>query len=298
MRSPTREYGSREVNRNLHITSDRRLAVSLLLLGVLVAAALFAPLLAPHDPVQQLDILALKHAPPSAAHPFGTDSYGRDVLSRVLYGARVSLGVATVASLVAVSMGALVGALAGWKGGWVDGVLMRLVDVGLALPRLLLLIAAAALWGAPGPVGLALLVGATGWFGASRIVRAETRALRNRDHVVAAQAMGGSALHVFVRHVAPGVAPALIASLVLLSGQAILLETGLSYLGLGVRPPQPSWGSIMSEGVPFMASAWWVTVFPGLAALLAVATVNAVGGALRDRENTQVEAGAVERIPV
>lgn len=276
--------------------ANRRLVTSTSLLGVLVLVALLAPLLAPHDPLQQLDIVALKHVPPSVEHPFGTDSYGRDVLSRVLHGARVSLGVAAVASLVAASIGALVGGIAGWCGGWVDGVLMRLVDVGLALPRLLVLIAVAAFWGAPGPMGLAILVGATGWFGTSRIVRSETRAMRARDHVLAARAVGGSALQVFVRHVAPGVTPALIASLVLLSGQAIVLELGLSYLGLGVRPPQPSWGSIMNEGVPFIATAWWVSLFPGIFALIAVSAVNAVGNALRERDSTEVVVAASDRV--
>ncbi len=276
--------------------ANRRLVTSVSLLGVLVLVALLAPLLAPHDPVQQLDIVALKHAPPSMEHPFGTDSYGRDVLSRVLHGARVSLGVAAIASLIAASIGALVGGVAGWCGGWVDGVLMRLVDVGLALPRLLVLIAVAAFWGAPGPLWLAILVGATGWFGTSRLVRSETRAMRARDHVLAARAVGGSALQVFVRHVAPGVAPALIASLVLLSGQAIVLELGLSYLGLGVRPPQPSWGSIMNEGVPFIATAWWVSLFPGIFALIAVAAVNAVGNALRERDSTEVVVAASDRV--
>ncbi|HLV26400.1 MAG TPA: ABC transporter permease [Gemmatimonadales bacterium] len=280
----------------MHTSSRRRLFSALALLGVLIAVALFAPLLAPHDPVQQLDIIGLKHAAPSAEHPFGTDSYGRDVLSRVIHGARVSLGVAVVASLIAASIGALVGGIAGWRGGWVDAVLMRLVDVGLAIPRLLVLIAVAAFWGAPGPLGLAILVGATGWFGTSRIVRSEAKAIRVRDHVLAARAIGGSALQVFVRHVAPGVAPALIASLVMISGQAIVLEMGLSYLGLGVRPPQPSWGSIMNEGVPFIGTAWWVSLFPGLFALIAVAAVNAVGNALRERHSTAVELAAIERL--
>src|SRR5690606_10491103 len=151
MRSPIHVYGSREVS--ARDASSRRLTGSLVLLAVLVAVALLAPLLSPYDPVRQLDILALKHSAPSASHPFGTDSYGRDVLSRVLYGARVSLGVAAMAALLAASIGALVGALAGWRGGWLDGLLMRTVDVGLALPRLLILIAAAAFWGSPGPAG-------------------------------------------------------------------------------------------------------------------------------------------------
>lgn len=258
----------------------RRLAGAVLLFGVLVTVAALAPLLSPYDPVTPLDIVAMKHLPPSAAHPFGTDLFSRDVLSRVLYGARVSLGVGAIAALVAATIGAVVGGVAGWKGGWVDSLTMRMVDVGLALPRLLVLIAAIALWGIPGPLGLAVLVGATGWFGTSRIVRTQTRALRSREHVLAARAIGGTSLHVLARHVAPGVFPALLASVILLSGQAIVLETGLSYLGLGVRPPQPSWGSIMNDGIPFMGTAWWVSFFPGLAALVAVATVNTLGSAL------------------
>lgn len=253
------------------------------LLGVLLLVALFAPLLAPYDPVTQLDIVGLNHTPPSVAHPFGTDSYGRDVLSRVLHGARVSLLVGAIAALVAVTLGTLVGVIAGYRGGVVDAVLMRLVDVGLALPRLLVLIAVLALWEAPSATQLALLVGATGWLGMSRIVRAETRSLRERDYVGAARALGASPARVLVRHLGPGLAAPLLVSTVLFTGQAVVLEASLSYLGLGVRPPAASWGNVIQDGAPYIGTAWWVALFPGLAVVLAVATVNGAGEALRAR---------------
>ncbi len=253
------------------------------LLAVLMLVALFAPLLAPHDPVTQLDITALRHAPPSLTHPFGTDVYSRDVLSRVLHGARVSLLVGASAAIVAISLGTLVGVAAGFFGGAVDAVLMRLVDVGLALPRLLVLIAALALWGSPTAAQLALLVGMTGWFATSRIVRAETRALREHDYISAARALGASPARVLVRHLGPGLAAPLLVSTVLFTGQAVVLEASLSYLGLGVRPPAPSWGNVIQDGAEYIGSAWWVALFPGLAVVLAVAAVNGAGEALRAR---------------
>ncbi len=251
------------------------------LLAVLLLVALLAPLLAPYDPVLHIDSVGLSHSPPSAAHPFGTDVYGRDVLSRVLHGARVSLLVGATAALVAVSLGTLVGVTAGYRGGTVDSILMRLVDVGLALPRLLVLIAVLALWGAPSVWQLALLVGATGWLAMSRIVRAETRALRDRDYISAARALGASPARVLVRHLGPGLAAPLLVATVLFTGQAVVLEASLSYLGLGVRPPEASWGNVIQEGAPFIGTAWWVALFPGLAVVLAVATVNSAGEALR-----------------
>ena len=255
---------------------------ALALLGLFALLALLAPLLAAYDPTSQLELLALKSRPPSLAHPFGTDDVSRDVLSRVLHGGRVSLAVGVLATLVATVLGTLVGTLAGWVGGRVDAVAMRVVDTLLAMPRALVLIAVFALW--PGlPVwALVLLVGATAWFPMSRMVRAEVRAIRGRDHVLAARALGATDGRLLRRHVLPGVLGTVVVASTLLVGQVILLEAALSFLGVGVQSPAPSWGNIVRDGFPYMRSAWWISFFPGLAITVTVCCVNVLGDALRD----------------
>lgn len=261
---------------------DPRSRVALVVLTVVVLAALFAPVLAPYDPSAQLDIVRLKSLAPSLAHPFGTDPYSRDVLSRVLYGARVSLSIAFAAVALSVSFGVLVGVVAGYVGGVVDAVLMRLVDAALAIPRLLLIIAVVALWGSVSVTALTILIAGVTWFAVSRLVRAETLTVRDRDYVVAARALGVSPWRIVLRHVLPNVVGPGIVSATLAVGSVILLEAGLSYLGIGVRPPTASWGSIIQDGAERVSDLWWLTVFPGLAIVITVFACNALGDALRD----------------
>lgn len=261
---------------------DRRARVAAIALLLVIVSALLAPLLAPYDPTAQLDIVRLQSRPPSLAHPLGTDQYSRDVLSRLLYGARVSLAIAFSAVALSISFGILAGAVAGYAGGAIDAVLMRLVDAALSIPRLLLLIVVIALWGDVGVVALTLLIACISWFTVSRLVRTETLAVRDQEFVVAARALGTSPARVLFRHVLPNVAgPGLVAA-TLAIGNVILLEAGLSYLGIGVRPPAPSWGSIIQDGAERVSDLWWLTLFPGLAILITVFACNALGDALRD----------------
>jgi peptide/nickel transport system permease protein len=252
-------------------------------LAVVFAVALFAPLLAPYDPSAQLDIVRLRGLAPSLAHPLGTDPYSRDVLSRLIYGTRISLAVATIAVTLSMSLGIAVGAVAGFAGGWVDATLMRVVDAAIAIPRLLLVILVVTLWGDVGVPGLTLLLAGTGWFSVSRIVRAQALLVREQDYVRAARALGASPARLLVRHVLPNAAGPGIVAATLAIGNVILLEAGLSYLGIGIRPPAASWGTIIQDGAERVSDQWWLTLFPGLAILITVFACNALGDALRDQ---------------
>jgi peptide/nickel transport system permease protein len=264
------------------ILHDSRTRIAIVVLLVVALSAVFAPLLAPYDPTAQLDIVRLQSQPPSLAHPLGTDPYSRDVLSRLLYGGRISLAVGLGAVLLAMSFGIAVGAVAGFLGGAVDAVLMRFVDAALSIPRLLVLILVASLWGSLGLVPLTLLMAGTGWFAVSRLVRTETLALRDREFIVAARALGASPWRILVRHVLPNVAAPALVDATLGIANVILLEAGLSYLGIGVRPPTASWGAIIQDGAERVSDLWWLTLFPGLAILATVFACNALGDALRD----------------
>jgi peptide/nickel transport system permease protein len=261
---------------------DPRARAAAVVLATVALVALLAPVIAPYDPAAQLDIQRLQGRPPSWAHPLGTDPFSRDVLSRLIHGTRVSLAVALVAVSLSVSLGVLVGAVAGFLGGVVDAVLMRVVDAAISIPRLLLLILVVALWGDIGITGLTLLIAGTGWFPVSRIVRAQALLVREQDYVTASRALGSSPLGLLVRHVLPNAAgPGLVAASLAI-GNVILLEAGLSYLGIGIRPPAASWGSIIQDGAERVSAQWWLTVFPGLAILITVFACNALGDALRD----------------
>jgi len=255
---------------------------ALALILLLCVVALFAPLLAPYPPTAQLDIVALKSQPPSFAHPFGTDQYSRDLLSRMLFGARISLSVAMLAVLLSATLGAAYGLTAGYVGGRVDAVMMRLLDACLAIPRVLLLVALLALW-SPVPLGVLIaIIGLTGWFEVSRLVRAEVLAVKQREYVVAARALGTSGFRIVWRHVLPHILNPVIVAATLGVGNVIILEAGLSYLGIGARAPTASWGSIFFDGSDAFQTTWWIALFPGLAIIVTVLAFNVIGTALRD----------------
>jgi peptide/nickel transport system permease protein len=257
-------------------------AAGVTVLVFFATAAAFAPLLAPYRPSQQLDIVALQNQAPSWLHPLGTDLYSRDVWSRLVYGAQVSLGIGTLGMVVAVTLGGVVGSVAGYFRGWADAVLMRLVDVGLSVPRIFLVLLAIALWERLGTGPLILLLGLTGWFATSRLVRAEVRSLRERSFTDAARTAGARPWRIITRHVLPNAAAPLIVSAALGIGQMMLLEAGLSFLGVGVQPPAPSWGNMIAEGRDQLVTAPWTSLFPGLAIAITVMSLNAIGDAARD----------------
>ena len=265
-------------------------APGLFVLSFFVSVALAAPFVAPYQPYEQIDVDHLQNQPPTTRNILGTDPYSRDVWSRLAYGARISLGIGALAMLVAVTIGATVGATAGYFRRWVDTALMRLVDVGLAMPRIFALLVVVALWDRITVPALVLLIGLTGWFATSRLVRAEVLSLREREFVSAARALGAGPGRVIARHVLPNAASPIIVSAALGIGNVMLLEAGLSFLGMGVPSPAPSWGNMIADGWPKMAVAPWSATFPGLAISLVVMALNAVGDALRDALDPRKEA--------
>jgi peptide/nickel transport system permease protein len=261
---------------------DRTALFGAAILLVIIVVTIAAPVLAPYPPDTPLDIIGLKSQPPSWAHPFGTDPVSRDVFSRVLYGGRVSLLVAVLAILTATTVGTVYGAIAGYAGGWVDEIMMRVTDACLSIPRILLLLVVVALWNRLSVGALVLVLGLTGWFGVSRLVRGEVQGLRAREWVVAARGLGATGSRVLFRHVLPNIASPVIVWMALGIGSAILLEAGLSFLGLGVQPPRASWGTIMQDGADQIQALWWLSVCPGLAIVTTVMAVNAVADGLRN----------------
>ena len=259
---------------------DPPAAVAAITLAVIALAALLAPWLTPYDPTQPLD-MAARAQPPSAAHWLGTDLASRDLLSRLLFGARVSLGISVVAVAVATIVGTAWGAVAGYAGGWIDRVLMHVVDAGLAIPRILLLLGIVALWGTLSTTSLVLLLGLTGWFGASRLVRAEVRATREQDFAIAARASGASPSRVLVRHVLPHAMTPMLVAATLGVGQVVIVEAGLAFLGYGVAPPAASWGGLIGDGRDALGTAWWISVFPGIALSATILAINVLGDRLR-----------------
>ncbi len=248
-------------------------------LVVIALAALFGPLVL-QDPAAMSDVMAGAE-PPSTSHPFGTDALSRDILARTVHGARVSLGIAALAVLVSVVLGTAVGAVSGYLGGWVDTVIMRLVDAGLAIPRLLMLLLLVLVWERIPLLTLAIIIGATGWLGTSRLVRGEVLRLREMEFVLAARALGASGTRIITRHLIPNTAGPVAVSATLGVADVILLEAGLSFLGLGVQPPTPSWGGMILDARPELLSAPWTSLAPGIAIVVTVLAVNLVGDALR-----------------
>jgi len=267
--------------------SDRRAAFGFAVLAAAVVVALFAPVVA-GDPIAQPDVVATRFLPPLSSdlhgtfHPLGTDRFGRDVWARLAYGARVSLGVGTLAVLVSLLVGVTVGAAAGFWRGWPATILLGLTDFALALPRVVLLLLLASLW--QPSAGLVIVVlGLTGWMTIARLVHGEVRALAVRPFVEGAVGLGASDLRVLVRHILPNAMTPVIVAAALGLGNAIMLEAGLSFLGLGVQPPTPSWGNLIASGRDTLVNAPWVAAAPGVALVIVVVGATLLGDAVRDR---------------
>jgi ABC-type dipeptide/oligopeptide/nickel transport system permease subunit len=263
------------------LSADPRAVVGAALIVAIVCAAFAAPLIAHHDPIEQ--DLALRLQAPSMAHWLGTDGAGRDVWARLVYGARVSLAVGFISQSIAVTLGLMFGLLAGFYGRWVDEIVMRLADVTLAFPTLLLLIAMVAAL-SPSLVVVFATIGLVGWAGMARLVRGQVLVVRELEFVQAIRALGARDRLIIVRHVLPNVvAPVIIAATLGVAG-AIMAEAALSFLGLGVQPPTPSWGSMIADGrdLAQLRHAPWTSVAPGLAIGAAVMAFNLLGDALRD----------------
>jgi peptide/nickel transport system permease protein len=256
----------------------------LVMLASVVCTAIGAPLIAPHDPFAQ--DLGRRLAPPAWAggaygNPLGTDQLGRDELSRLIFGARISLLVGITAVFVAGATGVMVGVAAGFNGGLIDEVLMRFTDLMLALPFTLLIIAVIAVFG-PSLVNVIIILGLTGWVPYARVVRAEVLTVREREFVAAARAVGASTLRVMRQHIVPNtMASAIVIGSVELANM-ILLESSLSFLGLGVQPPTPSWGNMLGETRNYLMSDWWLATFPGIAIAITAVSINLAGDWLRD----------------
>ena len=255
--------------------------VGLIALATLALIALVGPFVLP-DPTLQGDLLTASLLPPGPGHLLGTDQLSRDVLARIVNGLRLSLVIGLVSALLAVALGTAVGLIAGSQAGVVDTVLMRTVDALLAIPRLFVLLLVLAVWDRVPLPALVLLLAVTGWYGTSRLVRAEAVRLRGEDFVRAAAALGAGRLRIALRHLLPNVAGPILVAGTLGVGDVILLEAGLTYLGLGIRPPTPSLGGMVLDSRAVFVTAPWTSIFPGLVIVLTVLSVNLVGDALRD----------------
>lgn len=255
------------------------LTVGLAIIGAFVAMAVLAPLVAPYDPIFQ--DAGAKLMPPSWAHPFGTDNFGRDVLSRVIWGARIDLQIAVLGVVFPFLIGTTVGTLAGFFGGWVDAVFMRIIDVVLAFPFLVLMLSIITILG-PGLGSFYIAMALVGWVSYARLIRAQILVLKTQDFAVAAASLGFSRARIMFRHLLPN---ALAGSLVFVMSDAVLVllnGASISYLGLGVQPPTAEWGVMVAEGQGFIAQAWWITLFPGLAIVTLAFGFSLTGDALAD----------------
>jgi peptide/nickel transport system permease protein len=259
---------------------QKRLAVlGAILVAGLLGLCLLAPLFTHAGPDVQ-DLTLRLHAP-SASHWLGTDEFGRDVWARMLYGGRISLSVGLVAVAISLVIGIILGAIAGYFGGWVDQVIMRTVDIVLCIPTLFLILMLVVFIG-PNLFNIMVIIGLTSWTDLSRLVRAEFLTLKTRDYILAAQSLGAKNPRIIFKHILPNaLAPVFVSATFGVAG-AILLESGLSFLGLGVQPPTPSWGNILTAGKDYITQAWWLTLFPGLAIFVTVLGYNLLGDGLRD----------------
>ena len=275
---------SRSLRRLRSVFRSGAALAGLIIVTVVVLSALLAPYIAPYDPIAQN--IPRRLSPPSLSltaggYLFGTDSLGRDILSRMLYGAQVSLLVGVSSVLAAGTIGIVLGLLAGFYGGWIDHVLMRVVDVWLAIPFLVLAIAIVAVLG-PKLENIILVLALTGWVTYSRVARGEVLSVREEVYVQSARAIGASDLRIMFRYILPNVATSLIVLATLQVAQMITAEAALSFLGLGVQPPTPAWGTMVAEGKDVVSVAWWLSAIPGLAIVVTVLGINLLGDWLRD----------------
>jgi peptide/nickel transport system permease protein len=261
------------------------LAGGLIVLSVFIIA-LLAPVLSPYDPAY-IDVDTILVGP-THAHLFGTDELGRDVLSRMIWGSRISLMVGFVAVGILILIGTLIGAIAGYYGGWIDDVLMQLVDIMLSVPTFFLILAVIAFVG-PNIWNVMIIIGVTSWMGVARLVRGQFLALNEMDYVTAARALGAKDRRMIFLHILPNAMSPVYVSAVLGVAGAILIESSLSFLGLGVQPPMPSWGNIITSGKDLIDIAWWITLFPGLAILITVLGYNLLGEGLQDALNPKLQ---------
>ena len=257
---------------------DKRAIASMLLLGTIILSTLFASVISPYDPLsQEFDILQ----PPSSAHPLGTDDLGRDLFTRILIGARVSLFVGVVAVTISMLLGVAMGVLSGYYGGWIDTIFMRYIDLQWAFPNFIIAVYLVAVFGTGlENVIVAIVLAFLDDF--ARITRGMVLSIREEEYVLAARSMGASDARIMLRHILPNAIAPIIVQATLSVSFAILAEAGLSFLGLGVKPSTPTWGLIISDARSFFSRAWWLGIYPGLAIMITVLSINFLGDALRD----------------
>ena len=278
----TRGYGINNFMLKLYFEKflKNKLAVGgLMIIFLLILIAIFAPLISRYNPIEENIVRRLQ--PPSAANIFGTDELGRDVFSRMVYGSRISISIGVIAVGISVCIGAFLGLISGYFGGKTDNVIMRFVDIMLCFPAFFLILMVIAFLG-PNIFNVIVVIGLTSWTGLARLVRGETLSVKERDFIIAAKGLGLSKPRIIFVHILPNVVAPIIVSSIFGVGGAILTESGLSFLGLGVQPPTPSWGNILTSGKDYIHIAWWLSLFPGLAILITVLGWNLLGDGLRD----------------
>lgn len=272
----------RTSNRSRFLRAYLRSRVAIIgtvVVALMIFGAIFADVIAPYDPITPNYTARL--APPGGQFLLGSDELGRDIFSRLLYGARISLVIGFIAQSVSITLGIIIGMTAGWYGGWIDDILMRLADIFFAIPGLMFLIVWVTIF-EPGPVSIFLALGLISWPSTSRMMRSQVLAIKSLDYVVAAQALGASTPRILMRHLLPNaIAPMIVLASLGVAG-AILSESILSFLGLGIQIPTPSWGTMVDSSRSYLTSAWWYGVFPGLVIMLTVLGFNFIGDGLRD----------------
>ncbi len=266
------------------LTENKLMLFGAVVVGILTIAALLAPVISPHDPAE----ISIENAllAPSRAHIFGTDHLGRDLFSRIVYGGRISLSIGFIAVGISLFIGIIIGSIAGYYGRAIDAVLMRFVDIMLCFPSFFLILAVVAML-QPSIFNIMIVIGITSWMGVARLIRAEILSLKEREFILASRALGASDARIIIRHLIPNAIAPVMVSAVLGVAAAILLESSLSFLGLGVQPPVPSWGNILMEGKASLGVCWWPMFFPGVFILITVLGYNLLGEGLREYFNAE-----------